>query len=151
MYDNALTLFTLEQSLWHGYKQTLSRLMSDILSPCLDELSVVRDCATDCVSPLRGCFVFVFFFFFKFMVLPIKAIQDVKSYKRVLDKTDVITWCLNLHKYFCACAKVHSVIHKVRRPQLNFYEHSIQQWILKKSIVVSPKILILSRTTVTIL
>lgn len=50
--------FTLEQQniAWQGYKHTLSRLMSDILSLCLDELSVVRDSATDCVSPL--CFFF---------------------------------------------------------------------------------------------
>lgn len=55
--------FTLEQqSLWQGYKYTLSGLMSDILSPCLDEPSVVRDCATDCVSPLWGSFLFICFF-----------------------------------------------------------------------------------------
>lgn len=49
---------TAEHSLWQGYKHTFSRLMSDILSPCLDELSVVRDCATDCVSPLWGSLFF---------------------------------------------------------------------------------------------
>jgi len=58
--------FALEQqSLWQGYKYTLSRLMSDILSPCLDEPSVVRDCATDCVSPQWGNFFHLFIYFYK--------------------------------------------------------------------------------------
>ncbi len=92
--------------------------------------------------------VFFVCVFFKFMVPPMKAIQDVNAYKRVLDKTDVITWRLNLHYHFCACIKLHSVINKVSKTLtelLSTFYSAIQFW------TAFTKILTVSRTTVTFL
>lgn len=54
---------------------------------------MVRDCATDCVSPLWGSFFVCLFFSFIFMVLPMNAIQEIKPCKRLLGKTNVIVGC----------------------------------------------------------
>lgn len=71
--------------------------MSDISSPCLDELSVVRDCATDRVSPLRGGLRYCQC-----------KLYNAQNHLRALGKSDVIIGCQNLHRFFCALVKTHS-------------------------------------------